>query len=162
MGGTAPLSGPWRVWSPAGARALDEGLAAEGVGPRTVVWLDDAHNYLGPASQLAEDIAERLMELIAAPDGGPVLVAATLWPEYWQQLTAQPRRAGQAGFTGAGEGLVPALLESATYIEVPSAFAAHDLDVAVDAASRDPRLALALEPPLAGGSPSIWPVPEVA
>ncbi len=136
------LSGPWRVWSPAGARALHEGLAAEGVGPRTVVWLDDAHNYLGPASQLADDTAERLIELIAAPDGGPVLVAATLWPYYWQQLTAQPRRAGQAG---AGEGLsyVPALLESATYIQVPSAFATDDLAAA--AASQDPRLALALQ-----------------
>lgn len=139
------LPGRWRVWSPAGARALDEGLAAAGVGPQTVVWLDDAHNYLGPASQLAEDITERLVELIAAPDGGPVLIAATLWPEYWQQLTAQPRRRGQAGFTGAEGSLVPALLESATYIEVPSAFASQDLDVAVDAAGRDPRLALALE-----------------
>jgi hypothetical protein len=134
--------------SPAGARALNEGLAVAGVGPRTVVWLDDAHNYLGPASQLAADTAERLIGLIADPDGGPVLVAATLWPEYWQQLTAQPRRApGQAGFLGADGGLayVPALLESATYIQVPSAFATDDLASAGDAASHDPRLALALQ-----------------
>jgi hypothetical protein len=136
------LPGPWRVWSPAGARTLNEGLAAAGVGPQTVVWLDDAHNYLGPASQLADDVAERLIDLIAAPDGAPVLVVATLWPEYWQQLTAQPRRSGQAG---AGEGLsyVPALLETATYIQVPSAFAPGDLTAA--AASDDPRLALALQ-----------------
>jgi hypothetical protein len=147
------LPDDWRVWSPAGARALNEGLAAAGVGPRTVVWLDDAHNYLGPASQLAADTAERLIGLIADPDGGPVLIAATLWPEYWQQLTAQPRRApGQAGFASAEQGLayIPALLESATYIHVPSAFATDDLTAAGDAASHDPRLALALQYPSEG------------
>ena len=138
----------WRVWSPAGARALNKGLAAAGVGPRTVVWLDDAHNYLGLASQLAADTAERLIGLIADPDGGPVLIAATLWPQYWQQLTAQPRRApGQTEFASAEQGLahIPALLESATYLHVPSAFATDDLAAAGDAASHDPRLALALQ-----------------
>ena len=48
------------------------------------------------ASQLAEDTAERLIGLIAEPGAGPVLVAATLWPEYWQQLTAQPRIPAEA------------------------------------------------------------------
>lgn len=100
------LPGQWRVWSPAGARALNGGLAAVGVGPRTVVWLDDAHNYLGAASQLAGDIAERLIDLIADPDAGRILVAATLWPEYWQQLTAQPRRpAGELAGVGGAEGV---------------------------------------------------------
>ncbi len=142
------LPGQWRVWSPAGARALNEGLAAAGVGPQTVVWLDDAHNYLGPASQLAEDTAERLIDLVANRDAGPVLVAATLWPERWQQLTAQPRSpSGQAGPVGpeGSSAYVPALFESATYIQVPSAFGTDDLATASGAASRDPRLALALE-----------------
>ena len=143
------LPGRWRVWSPVGARALNGGLAAAGVGPRTVVWLDDAHNYLGAASQLAKDIAERLIDLIADPDAGPVLVAATLWPEHWQQLTAQPRRpSGELAAIGGAEGslaCVPALLESATYIQIPSAFGTDDLAAASSAASHDPRLALALQ-----------------
>jgi hypothetical protein len=60
-------------------------------------------------------------------------------------LTAQPRWPGQAGFTGAGGGssYVPALLASATYIQVPNAFAPDDLAAA--AASQDPRLAVALQ-----------------
>ena len=152
----------WRVWSPAGARALNKGLAAAGVGPRTVVWLDDAHNYLGLASQLAADTAERLIGLIADPDGGPVLIAATLWPQYWQQLTAQPRRApGQTEFASAEQGLarIPALLESATYLHVPSAFATDDL-----AQQPVTQPVMTLVSPLLSNtlprerSPSIWPV----
>jgi hypothetical protein len=143
------LPGRWRVWSPVGARALHGGLAAAGVGPKTVVWLDDAHNYLGAASQLAEDIAERLIDLIANPRAGPVLVAATLWPEYWQQLTAQPRRPfGDLAGAGGAEGssaYVSALLESATCIQVPTAFGTDDLAAASNAASHDPRIALALQ-----------------
>jgi hypothetical protein len=133
----------WRVWSPVGARALNEGLTAAGIGPRTVVWLDDGHNYLGVASQMAEDTAERLIGLMADPGTGPVLVAATLWPENWQQLTAQPRR--PSGGAEGSPAYVPALLESATYIQVPTAFGPDDRAAASVAANHDPRIALALQ-----------------
>ena len=136
------LPGQWRVWSPAGAETLKDGLASSRVGQRTVVWLDDIHDYLNPAFPLAGDIAERLIGLLSDRTAGPVLVAATLWPEDWQKLTAQPR---EERASAGGSARIPVLLDSATRIQVPPVFGTDDLAAARGVAEHDLRLAVALE-----------------
>ena len=62
-----------------------------GIGPRTVVWLNEAQFYLDPAEAgLGEQVAAGLRELLRDPGRAPVLVLATLWPEFWDTLTARP------------------------------------------------------------------------
>jgi hypothetical protein len=79
----------WRLWhpiDPSPGQAVLAGLHA--VRPWTVVWLNEAQNYL--RSPDGEQVAAALRELVRSPDCGPVLVLATLWPEYWSELTASP------------------------------------------------------------------------
>ena len=62
-----------------------------GIGPRTVVWLNEAQFYLDPAEAgLGERVAAGLRELLRDPGRAPVLVLATLWPGFWDTLTARP------------------------------------------------------------------------
>ena len=59
------LDDGWRLWhplSPGRVEALLDGLSR--VGPRTVVWLNEAQHYLMPAP-LGEEAAARLRELLA-------------------------------------------------------------------------------------------------
>jgi hypothetical protein len=80
---------PWRLWHPIGPDAALRELA--GVGPRTVVWLNDAQLHLDvPDDRLGEKVAAGLRELLCDPDRSPVLVLATLWPEFWDSLTYRP------------------------------------------------------------------------
>ncbi|WP_063753269.1 helix-turn-helix domain-containing protein [Streptomyces sp. NRRL S-87] len=78
----------WRLWhpfDPSRVEAALEDLAR--VGPRTVVWLNEAQHYLGDARR-GERVAAALRALLTAPDRGPVLVLGTLWPEYARRYTA--------------------------------------------------------------------------
>ena len=128
---TAPgaLPAGWRLWhpyDPTRPEALLEGLPA--VAPRTVIWLNEAQLYLLEASAgAAERAAAALQTLLADSGRGPVLMLATLWPEYWDRLTdkASTRRT---------------LLEGRR-ITVPGAFTAAQ--VAALRRSGDPRLAAA-------------------
>ena len=62
-----------------------------GIGPRTVVWLNEAQFYLDVADGgLGERVAAGLRELLRDPARAPVLVLATLWPQFWDALTARP------------------------------------------------------------------------
>ena len=83
---------PWRLWHPIDPSRSDAALRElPGVGPRTVVWLNEAQFYLDPAEAgLGERVAAGLRALLRDPARGPVLVLATLWPEYWHSLTARP------------------------------------------------------------------------
>ena len=83
---------PWRLWHPIDPSRPDAALAElAGIGPRTVVWLNEAQFYLDPAEAgLGERVAAGLRELLRDPGRAPVLVLATLWPEYWHGLTARP------------------------------------------------------------------------
>ena len=93
---TAPgaLPAGWRLWhpyDPTRPEALLEGLPA--VAPRTVIWLNEAQLYLLEApTDAAERAAAALQTLLADSGRGPVLVLATLWPEYWDALTRERRR----------------------------------------------------------------------
>ena len=83
---------PWQLWHPIDPTRPDAALRElPAVGPRTVVWLNEAQFYLDPTDgQLGEQVAAGLRELLRDPARAPVLVLATLWPEYWHGLTARP------------------------------------------------------------------------
>jgi transcriptional regulator with XRE-family HTH domain len=82
----------WRLWHPFDPTRAEAALAdIERVGPRTVVWLNEAQHYLGAGGGLGERIAASLHALLTDPDRGPVLVLGTLWPEYATTYTALPR-----------------------------------------------------------------------
>ncbi|MFJ9542983.1 tetratricopeptide repeat protein [Streptomyces sp. NPDC101225] len=88
------LPDAWRLWHPI---APDRPRAARAdldrVGPRTVVWLNDAHHYLFHDED-GEAIAAGLRMLLADASRAPVLVMGTIWsgPGYYERLqTAVPR-----------------------------------------------------------------------
>ncbi len=82
----------WRLWHPIDPSRPDAALAElPRIGPRTVLWLNEAQFYLGPAEPgLGERVAAGLRELLRDPARAPVLVLATLWPRFWDTLTARP------------------------------------------------------------------------
>jgi hypothetical protein len=84
-------SEPWRLWHPIDPSRPDAALAElAGIGPRTVVWLNEAQFYLAPAEAgLGERVAAGLRELLRDPGRAPVLVLATMWPRFWHALTAR-------------------------------------------------------------------------
>ena len=87
---------PWRVWHPIDPSRPEAALAElPGIGPRTVVWLNEAQFYLDPSEAgLGERVAAGLRELLRDPGRAPVLVLATLWPKFWDALTARPPDGG--------------------------------------------------------------------
>ena len=92
-----------------------------GIGPRTVVWLNEAQFYLDVADGgLGERVAAGLRELLRDPARAPVLVLATLWPQFWDALTARP-----AG--GADPHAQARELLAGRDITVPAAFTADQL-----------------------------------
>ena len=82
---------PWRLWHPIDPSRPDAALAElPGIGPRTVVWLNEAQFYLDAEAGLGERVAAGLRELLRNPAKDPVLVLATMWPRFWDTLTARP------------------------------------------------------------------------
>jgi uncharacterized protein YidB (DUF937 family) len=77
----------WRLWHPVDPQAALAGLP--GVGPRTVVWLNEAQRYLGSPGDTGERVAAGLRTLLRDRARDPVLVLGTLWPVYWDSLTAR-------------------------------------------------------------------------
>ena len=84
--------GQWRLWHPIDPSRPDAALRElPGIGPRTVVWLNEAQFYLDVADGgLGEQVAAGLRELLRDPARAPVLVLATLWPQFWDGLAARP------------------------------------------------------------------------
>ncbi|MEU4165238.1 hypothetical protein AB0E94_53260, partial [Actinoplanes sp. NPDC026670] len=130
--------GRWRLWHPYDPTRPEAALAdLERVGPYTVVWLNEAQFYLAPPDPaLGERIAAGLRTLLHDRQRGPVLLLATLWPQYWNVLTprsgpAQARDLLAAGgmvsvadtFTPAevaglhGTGVDPRVRQAATHAE---------------------------------------------
>ena len=126
----------WRLWHPIDPSRPEAALRElPSIGPRTVVWLNEAQFYLdAPAEGLGEQVAAGLRELLRDPGRAPVLVLATLWPEFWDTLTARPA-AGADNHAQARE------LLAGRDITVPAAFTAAQLPLLAGAG--DPRLALA-------------------
>jgi tetratricopeptide (TPR) repeat protein len=125
--GTASLADAgWRVWpalNPLPPRRFLEELTL--VGPRTVVWLNEAQRYLrDPSAELRADIATGLRELLADNLRGPVLVLGTLWREYWNELTRSPDEGKTDQF-----GTARRLLEG-SYVRVPDTFTNAEVSAA--------------------------------
>ena len=107
----------WRLWHPIDPSRQEAALQElSSIGPRTVVWLNEAQFYLdAPAGGLGERVAAGLRELLRDPARAPVLVLATLWPQFWDTLTARPA-VGEDPHAQARE------LLSGRDISVPAAF----------------------------------------
>ena len=82
----------WRLWHPYDPTRPAAAVAAiDQAGPHTIVWLNDAQHYLMLVDlTLGERIAASLRTLLYDPRRAPVLVLATLWPEYWSALSTPP------------------------------------------------------------------------
>ncbi|QEV57763.1 sel1 repeat family protein [Streptomyces spectabilis] len=118
---------------PADADSLLAVLAAAALPPRTVLWLNEAQDYLADARGEAAAAA-----LLRRLDGeGPLLVIATLWPEHAEALTRPATHARDAHRHAR------ALLAQAHWVDLPRSFAG-DLDAARAAAAEDPSLAEAV------------------
>jgi len=130
------LSGEWQLWhpiDPSRPAAAARDIAA--AGPHTVVWLNEAQSYLlGADPLLSERISAGLRTLLDDPERGPVLILATMWPEYWATLTARPAPGVPDRHAQARE------LLSGTDLQVPDAFRGADLRALRTAATSDPRL----------------------
>ncbi|WP_405594162.1 hypothetical protein OG741_01165 [Streptomyces sp. NBC_01410] len=141
------LPAGWELWQPVApgrAQALRNGLTS--VGPRTVVWLNEAQLFFQtPSSGLGEELAAGLRELLNDPQRGPVLVVATMWPGYWHELTAAPKD----GEGGDARSEARALLAGRD-VQVARRLRPSELEEARRAAQSDPRLALAVENAIEG------------
>ncbi|MFH8683236.1 transcriptional regulator [Streptomyces lydicus] len=127
----------WHLWHPSDhtqPRTTLEEL--ERVGPRTVVWLNEAQHSLGAAGAVGGRIAQAVHALLTDPRRGPVLVLGTMWPEYVAACTVLPRPGMPDPYSRLRE-----LLTGRT-VAVPSAFDAAALKELRDrAAAGDGRLA---------------------
>jgi len=112
----------WRLWHPIDPSRPDAALRElSAIGPRTVVWLNEAQFYLDVADGgLGERVAAGLRELLRAPARAPVLVLATLWPQFWDGLTTRPE-------SGADPHAQARELLTGHDITVPAAFTAAQL-----------------------------------
>ncbi|MFF3531288.1 helix-turn-helix domain-containing protein, partial [Streptomyces rubiginosohelvolus] len=85
----------WRLWHPFDPTRAEAALEElHDVGPRTVVWLNEAQHYFGDRA-FGEQIAAAVHALLVEPERAPVLVLGTLWPEYFKQYTALPVVGGE-------------------------------------------------------------------
>ena len=128
---------PWRLWHPIDPSRPDAALRElAGIGPRTVVWLNEAQFYLEVAEGgLGEQVAAGLRELLRDPGRAPVLVLATLWPQFWDTLTGRPAADGDDWHAQARD------LLAGHDIAVPAALTPAQVQQLTGA--EDPRLALA-------------------
>ena len=128
---------PWRLWHPIDPSPPQAALhELPSIGPHTVVWLNNAQFYLDVrADDAGERVAAGLRQLLRDPARGPVLVLATLWPQFWDALTARPEPGAADPHAQARE------LLAGRDISVPAAFTAAQLHDLTEAA--DPRLAQA-------------------
>ncbi|MGK5683754.1 hypothetical protein [Actinoplanes sp. URMC 104] len=126
----------WRLWHPIDpSRSAAAAGALAQVGAYTVVWLNEAQQYLLTVDPLeGEAVAAGLRTLLADASRSPVLVLATMWPHYWSTLTTRPDPNRPDPYAQARE-----LLAGAD-IAVPDSFSAGDLRNLQSVAAHDPRL----------------------
>ncbi|GLF95887.1 hypothetical protein [Streptomyces yaizuensis] len=133
------LPADWRLVHPlvpGPAEALITAL--DRVRPRTVLWLDEIHDYL--SGERGAEAAARLREAFADPARGPLLVLGTTWPGAWTALV-RARRKGERGDPRAS---VRALL-TCRHHRVPDTFEEEGLPELRRLAAVDPRIREALE-----------------
>ncbi|GAA0330826.1 helix-turn-helix domain-containing protein [Streptomyces turgidiscabies] len=121
----------WHPFNPTRAEAAHDALAQ--VGPRTVVWLNEAQHYLGDHSY-GERIAAALHAMLTAPGRGPVLVLGTLWSEYARRYIAPPTPKAPDPYSRVRE------LLTGRIVHVPETFDAKALQEATRRAQTGDRL----------------------
>jgi TPR repeat protein len=132
--------GRWWVWHPYDPTRPQAAVAdLERVGAHTVVWLNEAQHYLMPTdSGLGEQLAAGLRTLLHDPGRAPVLVLATLWPQYFDTLTVRPDAGQSDPYAQARE------LLAGTAVTVADTFT-PDQVAALSSAGVDARLRYAAE-----------------
>ncbi|GAA2457580.1 hypothetical protein GCM10010388_55440 [Streptomyces mauvecolor] len=133
------LPDDWRLWHPIDPERPQAALAdLPRVGPKTVVWLNEAHHYL-LHPQHGEHIAAGLRTLLSDASRAPVLVLGTIWPGpgYFEDLRVTPQ-------PGAADPHAQArVLLADRVLLVPPAF--DSSEVAGIKRSQDPRLVAAAQ-----------------
>ncbi|MFJ2191702.1 tetratricopeptide repeat protein [Kitasatospora sp. NPDC087861] len=110
--GVRTCLGDWQLVFPKDTASLLALLAADALTERTVLWLNEAQNYLtGPSGEAAAAALRRRLE-----EPGPVVILATLWPDHHARLTS-----------AGGGPQARALLDPLIPIDVPAAFDGQDL-----------------------------------
>ncbi|MEU1421213.1 sel1 repeat family protein [Kitasatospora sp. NPDC005751] len=146
------------LFFPADQTGLLDVLAAEALGPGSVLWLNEAQDYLtGPTG---EAVAAALLRRL---DGeGPFVVVATLWPEHLETLRDTDHSYGSGSRPGSPDQhrLSRALLAQAAYVHVPRTFA-DALESARELASEDISLAVALDSGLANLAQTLAAGPDL-
>nr|WP_263656720.1 sel1 repeat family protein [Nonomuraea aurantiaca] len=128
----------WRIWHPLTPQrpmAVVQALRGGSVAARSVIWLNEAQDYL-QASPAGESVATVLQALLAQESGGPVLVLGSMWPDYWKVLTRRPDQATDSDLHRAAR----ALLGHAETITVPRQFTTRQLTDLAETIAADPRL----------------------
>ncbi|MCY0953209.1 hypothetical protein [Streptomyces sp. H27-S2] len=127
----------WQLVFPRTAASALEVMAARVLTPRTVLWLDDAHQLL--AGREGEALAAGLLSRLAQP--GPTIIMATLWDTAFTEVTAPPPE--RAFGSADPHRHARTLLTGATAVVcIPSAFGVEDLRV-LDTRGDDPALTAA-------------------
>ncbi|MET9265191.1 hypothetical protein [Amycolatopsis sp. NPDC004079] len=122
----------WKIWPGLSPRNPEELLAsAKGFQKNTVVWLPSAERYFFLCGhEKGNEVADTLRNLLLDAKRAPILILASLTPEYWQDLTAPPEG-------GVDRSHVHLLLQG-TSITVPDTFTETEVTRAL--ASPDPRV----------------------
>ncbi|MFJ3802793.1 hypothetical protein ACIPSJ_41805 [Streptomyces sp. NPDC090088] len=129
----------WRLWHPYNPGRVEAVLKElRHVQPHTVIWLNETQHYLAPA-HAGEQVAAEVRALLSDPARGPVLVLGTLWPRYWDNLTALPDEGAEDLHTQARE------LLAGRDLRVAESFTEAQLVAARAAFDTDERLSLALD-----------------
>ncbi|SEU47581.1 TPR repeat [Nonomuraea wenchangensis] len=133
----------WRVWhplAPCRPLALVEALRSNRLAGRSVIWLNEAQDYLQPP-QAGESVAAELQALLVEESIGPVLVLGTMWPEYWKILTHRPEQVTDLDPYRAAR----ALLCQAEEIIAPRQFTSRQIADLAKTIAADARLRAAAE-----------------
>lgn len=127
----------WELFFPRTPASALETMAARALSPRTVLWLDDAHQLL--TGREGEALAAALLSRLTQP--GPAIILATLWDTAFTAVTAPPPQ--RAFGSGDPHRHARTLLAGATaVVRVPSSFGVDDLRV-LDTRGDDPALTAA-------------------
>jgi hypothetical protein len=82
----------WLLWHPSDHTRPETTLAGlQRVGPRTVVWLNEAQHTLGAPDPFGGRVSDAVHHLLTDRARGPVLILGTLWPDYAAAYTAVPK-----------------------------------------------------------------------
>jgi hypothetical protein len=122
----------WWLVHPAGPAEVAALAAAPS--PRTVVWLDELQRYLDGEHGLNGGVVRALLN-----PPHPAVIIGTLWPDLYNAYAAPPTPGGADPFARERQ-----VLDLADVIRIDPELSPAEQDRARAAASRDPRLQIAL------------------